>query len=80
MVDADLVNLDVTIARFIIPRLEAFRDQTGSCPGAVSGFDAWREELDRMIRAWRRVERREYNHEVRSALLLFARRVPEMWS
>jgi len=80
MTDAEVKSLDVVIARFVIPRLIEFRDHAESCPGIVAGMDAWRWELDRMIRAWQHVANREYNQETRSALLLFARRLPELWS
>ena len=81
MTDVDLVNLDVAIARFIIPRLEAFADQTDSFPAEYPTLDTWRADLRSMAAAWRRVEDRAgHDASTQAGLMRFVRRLPEMWS
>jgi hypothetical protein len=48
----ELVNLDATIANFIIPRLQAFRDITQTYPSDLNTHDEWLAELDSMIDAF----------------------------
>ena len=45
---SELWNLDYTIARFILPRLKAFKESTGGYPYGMTN-DEWHNILDRMI-------------------------------
>lgn len=45
-------SLDWTIAHFVLPRLQYFRDCGGSCPGSVASVREWNAILDKMIAAW----------------------------
>lgn len=47
--DLELWNLDNTIAKWIVPRLKAFRDRTKAYPANLESFEQWREMLDEMI-------------------------------
>lgn len=66
--DHDLFSLDYTFARFILPRLEAFRERAhGSCPGVLIendsergtkiGIKKWLAIIDEMIEAFKIVEK-----------------------
>ena len=81
----DLVNLDVTIAEFIIPRLIAFRDTDESHPGDLDSIEGWRAELTSMIRAWLDVAaavengEHKYTEGTRDGLRLFTDRLGYLW-
>jgi hypothetical protein len=81
----ELVNLDITLANFIIPRLEAFRDATDSYPDDLDSLDAWHAELNHMLAAWRTVALSLDNDEgygdlhTHTGLRLFANRVGHLW-
>ena len=47
----DFINLDSTIARFILPRLKFFRKKTCSYPRGLT-FEEWKDILDKMILAF----------------------------
>lgn len=44
----EIWNLDITIARFILPRLKEFKKNTNSHPSILT-FSKWQEILDKMI-------------------------------
>lgn len=44
----DFINLDETIARFILPRLKFFRKKTCSYPRGLT-FEEWKDILNKMI-------------------------------
>ncbi len=46
--DTELWNLDLTICKFIHPRLVAFRERLGSHPGVLT-MEEWEHILDDMI-------------------------------
>ena len=76
----ELIDLDVTIANFILPRLRAFRDSTESYPADLPGMAAWHAELDSMIAAFQASVDGEDDDEVTQAhLALFARRFRDLW-
>lgn len=47
--DLELWNLDDTIAKWIVPRLKAFRDTTQAYPANLESFEQWQEMLGEMI-------------------------------
>lgn len=49
--DTELWDLDDTIARFVLPRLKAFRNYTKGYPQDFSSFEEWQAAIDKMIRA-----------------------------
>lgn len=46
--DSELWSLDVTISKFILPRLKAFRDTAGGYPSSMTE-EYWKQTLDHMI-------------------------------
>ena len=51
----DLYDLDVTIARFILPRLMAFKDHCERTPHLNMPQEEWSDILDKMIYAFERI-------------------------
>jgi hypothetical protein len=50
--DTELWNLDTTIAKFIHPRLAAFKGTKGGYPGYMNSEEEWENALDKMIFAF----------------------------
>lgn len=48
----DIWNLDTTIAKFILPRLIAFRKHSKGYPHRAKGFQQWNKIIDEMIFAF----------------------------
>ena len=85
---AELVNLDATIAAFIIPRLQAFRAITKTYPADLDFFGQWLAELDLMIEAFELVVSHSDGTSITAAnptqdsrpgLRLFAERLEHLW-
>ena len=51
----ELYDLDVTIARFILPRLMAFKKHCDTTPRVNMSREEWNEILDKMIYAFDRI-------------------------
>jgi hypothetical protein len=51
----ELYDLDVTIARFILPRLMAFKKHNERTPRLTMSQEEWNEVLDKMIYAFERI-------------------------
>jgi len=51
----DLYDLDVTIARFILPRLMVFKEHCECSPNLNMTHEEWMEVLDKMIYAFERI-------------------------
>ena len=49
--DTELWNLDFTIARFVAPRLKAFKEILHGYPPSLT-FEEWKATLDKMILAF----------------------------
>lgn len=49
----DTWNLDMTIAKFVVPRLELFKKITDCYPGQFDSMEEWYEILDKMIAAFK---------------------------
>lgn len=47
--DTELWNLDLTFAKFMLPRLKEFRKKTCSYPSELNNIDEWNKILDEMI-------------------------------
>jgi len=47
--DSELWNLDCTIAKFVLPRLKAFRVNPHGWPSRVCSYEEWLEILDKII-------------------------------
>ena len=76
----ELVNLDVTIAEFIISRLEAFRDAAESYPSDLGSLEDWRAELADMLTVWAVVSEFGDLDEVdRANLHRFIDRLGHLW-
>lgn len=50
--DDELWNLDVTIAKFVLPRLKRFRKNINGYPGDFKDENEWYDVLDKMIQAF----------------------------
>lgn len=83
----ELWNLDVTIAKFILPRLIAFKgDDVDSHPGSVDGVMEWEEILNKMIFAFTCIDGEkmvftdEENEAIDEGLHLFAEHFRSLWN
>lgn len=90
--DSELWNLDLSLARLILPRLRAFRANAHGCPGSYcvegpddpNAFDNWCRDLDKMIAAFEFVLSDKYwmaeSMQVRDeGLALFAKYYGALW-
>lgn len=50
--DSECWNLDVTIAKFTLPRLRRLKEITHGYPGTLDNPEEWDKILDQMIRAF----------------------------
>ena len=76
----DLWNLDDTIARFVLPRLKAFREQSVGRPGSMSA-EEWDEILAMMIEGWEHAITPWENRtdKAQEGLMLFAQYLNDLW-
>jgi hypothetical protein len=51
--DEDTWSLDCTFSKFVLPRLERFKEITTGFPAELETFEEWAEILDKMIEAHR---------------------------
>ena len=51
----EVMSLDYTIAKFILPRLIKFKKETISYPLSLKSFDEWITILDKMIWSFERI-------------------------
>lgn len=51
----DTWNLDITIAKFVIPRLELFKKVIDCYPKQFDSMEEWYEVLDKMITAFKAI-------------------------
>jgi hypothetical protein len=82
--DSDLVNLDVTIAEFIAPRIKAFRARNQSWPNAFENLEAWDAALAEMQHAFEQLalgHQYAYDHDdrVHHGLNLFRKHLADLW-
>lgn len=82
--ESELWSLDVTISKFISPRLKAFRDTAGGYPGDMTENE-WIELLDKMILAFdlhaqcKVSYTEEENEKIEEGLKLFAEYFGHLW-
>ncbi|MGM8331755.1 hypothetical protein [Clostridium perfringens] len=58
--DSELWSLDTTLAKYILPRLEKYRNmERMSYPSKLSGEEEWNDILDKMIYAFKYVLERD---------------------
>ena len=74
-------NLDITIAKFILPRLKYFRETTISYPQADMGLDGWHEILDKMIYSFDEILKDDSTDQdkIQEGLELFAKYYMNLW-
>ena len=51
----DLYDLDITIARFVLPRLMVFKQHCERTPNLIMSHEEWDQKLDKMIYAFERI-------------------------
>ena len=51
----DLYDLDITIARFVLPRLMVFKQHCERTPNLTMSHEEWDQKLDKMIYAFERI-------------------------
>jgi len=69
-------NLDATICKFIIPRLQYFKDHTICYPEDLT-FEKWLDVIDKMIDFFKKYANDErYDRE---GLELFVKYFPDLW-
>ncbi len=80
--DTELWNLDVTFARFMLPRLKAFKEIDNGHPGNLTE-KKWDSILDEIIAALEFMDSSEYIHgdktQVERGMKLFAKWHQSMW-
>ena len=74
-------NLDITIAKFILPRLKHFRETTISYPSTDIGLDGWHEILDKMIYSFDEILKDDSTEhdKKQEGLELFAKYYVNLW-
>ena len=89
--DEDLWSLDITLAKYILPRLIRFKETNiNSYPPDFKSVDEWHNVIDKMIKAfeivvkddWRYVgheEAEKKNKEYQDGINLFAEYFTELW-
>lgn len=89
--DNELWSLDFTLAKYILPRLEKYRNmERMSYPSKLSGEEEWNDILDKMIYAFKYVIERDnfyfdYDTEkerikkYKEGMNLFAEYFMELW-
>lgn len=84
--EEQLWNLDVTISRFILPRLKAYRTTVKGYPATLESMDLWYEILDKMIIAMNICANEpfpldtETDQKVKDGLDLFAKYFTNLWN
>ena len=80
--DSDLVNLDMTIAQFIAPRLKAFRERNEGWPCGFENLAAWDAALADMQHAFETIATEGmpvYEDHVERGLDLFRKHLQDLW-
>ena len=74
-------NLDITIAKFILPRLKYFKENTISYPQVDIGLDGWHEILDKMIYSFDEILKDDSTDQdkIQEGLELFAKYYVNLW-
>lgn len=78
---SELWSLDYNIARFIVPRLKAFKEETCGFPASLSEKE-WDEILDKMIKAFEDIindKNDEKIKEIDEGLNLFNKYFLDLW-
>lgn len=82
--DSELWSLDVTISKFILPRLKTFKDVAGGYPGGMTENE-WDELLDKMIVAFELHAQckvsytEEENEKIKEGLKIFSEYFGHLW-
>lgn len=62
---SDIYNLDMTLAKYILPRLKAFRKvNVCSYPSNLDNIDEWHNIIDKMIWSFERVINDDWDEEI----------------
>lgn len=87
--DKELWNLDATLAKWILPRLKAFKEHNIGYPSFKSSKEEWDAELETMIKAFEfymidpfdvnEKEREEQNKIIKKGFILFGKRIGHLW-
>lgn len=81
-------NLDVTIAKFIFPRLKCLKKQVDSYPKEVLSLNEWKLIIDKMIFAFKRIAKEKHiigrnsaldNKKIEEGLYLFRKYYFNLW-
>lgn len=91
----EILSLDITIAKFIVPRLKLFRKREDSCPLRFENEQEWYDILDKMIKAFEHLTKcsscistddpdwkdkeKIRNNEIKEGLNLFAEYYRALW-
>ena len=86
----DTWSLDITIAEFVLPRLELFRKVIDCFPYEFNSIEEWYEILDKMIEAFRLItekfshlytssEEKERQEKINCGLDLFRKYYNHLW-
>ena len=82
----DTWNLDMTIAQFIVPRLELFKKVTDCYPSQFDSMEEWYEILEKMIAAFKVISCKtgiqrseEEKLIIKNGLDLFRKHYNDLW-
>ena len=81
----DTWNLDLTIAEFVLPRLELFKKVVDCYPYHFNSIEEWYEVLDKMIESFYLIKNSSYKtftenkEKIEQGLDLFVKYYHDLW-
>lgn len=82
--DDELLNLDHTIAKFVLPRLEKFKEVSkGSRPASYESEEDWQSDLTKIIQAMEIFASNDFDRHdetfIQEGLELFGKNFLSLW-
>lgn len=80
--ESELWNFDITIAKFILPRLIKFKENNPGGYPAILTLDEWNDILNKMIFAFEKITQEkqlEYPKEIQEGTELFGKWIQALW-
>lgn len=88
-IDKDILDLDVTIAKFLIPRLKKLKNLKNCYPESAGSMAKWHGILKKMIKAFEIIAKQGHLESVKNSsrdkimlegLELFAKHFTDLWT
>ena len=79
------MDLDYTIAEFVVPRLKLFKKEVDCHPQEFNSLEEWKNVLDKMIKAFDNMEifyspsDKDLKNAVEEGLNLFRKHYHDLW-